>query len=281
MTTTTNAAHLPTNFVPGDYTYVDSFDQSADTYNGPSASIEEALKTMALRSALQASAGSAFGERISQCDHCGAHIRYVAVLRHEPTGDLVGFGHDCVFNRVGDLSQIEFRLQFLRTHAQNVRLHEERLAKRDRFVAAHPACALLVDYSGDNAFLASLARQLLQNGELSARQVECVERNAQQAAQRAERAAQPEQVLTPAPSGKQTITGEVVSTKIVDNAFNRYGTLKMLVLDDRQFKVWVTVPLSLNVERGDRVTFTCTLEVSDRDACFAFGKRPTKASVLS
>ncbi len=85
---------------------------------------------------------------------------------------------------------------------------------------------------------------------------------------------------TDAPSGKQVITGEILSTKFVDNAFN--GAIKMLVRDDRGFKVYGTRPTSLDgAQRGCRVTFSATLEVSKDDTTFAFFSRPTKGALLS
>ena len=58
-------------------------------------------------------------------------------------------------------------------------------------------------------------------------------------------------------------------------------TLKMLVQDDRGFRVWGSVPKSLgDAERESRITFTATVTASDRDAKFGFFKRPTKAAIL-
>ena len=37
-----------------------------------------------------------------RCDHCGARPRYVAVLRHLPTGQLLPVGETCLDNRFGD-----------------------------------------------------------------------------------------------------------------------------------------------------------------------------------
>ena len=86
----------------------------------------------------------------------------------------------------------------------------------------------------------------------------------------------------PAPEGKVEVTGEVLSTKWQENAYG--GTLKMLVKDDRGFKVWTSVPKSLFAEddfgKGVRVRFMVTLEQSKDDHSFAFGKRPTKARMI-
>jgi hypothetical protein len=84
----------------------------------------------------------------------------------------------------------------------------------------------------------------------------------------------------PAPEGRVVVTGTVVGLKWQDTDFGT--TLKWTVRDDRGFRVWSTVPSVLSdVERGDKVTFTVTLERSRDDASFAFGKRPSKAAILS
>jgi hypothetical protein len=67
----------------------------------------------------------------------------------------------------------------------------------------------------------------------------------------------------------------------------REATFKMLVLDDRGFKVWGTIPEALFGCRtlddlvNLRVTFTAKVEQSDRDEAFGFYSRPTKAEVIA
>jgi hypothetical protein len=288
MTTTRNAIHQPRNFDPTQYEYVNAFDNEAGSRLSPTGTLSDHMIEMIriraeMRALLRNSPTSAYArdERGSQCDHCGAHLRYVAVLRHT-SGDHIAVGETCLDNRVGMASQAAFRFQFIRTAAANERARQARLDAQAEFVAANPAVAMLVGYEGSNDFFVSLSEQLLRNGSLSERQVAAVERSvardAERAARDAERAAEPK---VPAPVGKQTVTGEVVGLKWHENDFG--GCLKMTVKDDRGFCVWVTVPAALSamqneLERGDRVTFSATLEQSDRDESFAFGKRPTKAA---
>ena len=99
------------------------------------------------------------------------------------------------------------------------------------------------------------------------------------------------------PTGKTTVTGVVVSIKAKETFYTYSGevTLKMLVESDEGYRVWGSVPRSLEggsdfrdgqyvavrgVEEGDTVTFTATLEPSDSDPLFGFFKRPTKAKIL-
>lgn len=106
----------------------------------------------------------------------------------------------------------------------------------------------------------------------------------------AARAAEPE--ATAVIEGRIAITGEVLTVKFQDNDYG--GAMKMLIRDDRGFKLWGTRPRSLDgdydpndrqrwipgAEKGDRVTFTATIERSGDDETFGFFKRPTKASII-
>lgn len=82
-----------------------------------------------------------------------------------------------------------------------------------------------------------------------------------------------------APEGRVEITGTVLSFKWQSSDYG--DVLKMLVQDDRGFRVWGSVPASLDdAERESRISFTATVSQSDRDTKFGFFKRPTKAVVL-
>lgn len=92
------------------------------------------------------------------------------------------------------------------------------------------------------------------------------------AAEKAEREAN----SNPAPEGKVEVIGEVVKLTVLETDFG--VTDKMIVAADGGYRVYVTVPSAIaDVEAGERVSFTATLTRSDRDADFAFGKRPSKA----
>lgn len=91
-------------------------------------------------------------------------------------------------------------------------------------------------------------------------------------------------------SGKQVITGEVISAKWKESQYGQ--SFKMLVKDERGFKVWGTVPtkimdsvvgegnpISGDDMKGVKVTFTATVTASYDDAQFGFYSRPTKAAI--
>lgn len=93
---------------------------------------------------------------------------------------------------------------------------------------------------------------------------------------------QREAARKPVETGTQIIEGIILTMKWQENTFAYHGSgsLKMLVADDRGFKVWGTCPSSLDADRGDRVRFTATVEASERDFDFGFFKRPRRAELV-
>lgn len=245
------------------------------------------------------------------CQHCGHRgLRYLAFFLHRPTGEILGVGQDCA-----EKLNLESRSQLQIRRFREARRREAKLAA---FTEAHPqVVAFLDEYrakveAGErraNDFLHSISFKLKKWGELSEKQVAAVERSIEREAEwAAEREAEEADEPDPAPAieGRIEITGKIVSSKYKDTQFG--SVLKMVVLDDRGFKVWGTQPDGLLAEapnpysddatasqagwiekgekwyrpadRGDRVRFTATVTRSDRDETFGFFKRPTKAEVI-
>ena len=142
---------------------------------------------------------------------------------------------------------------------------------------------------GSNSFADSLGNALADYGKLSPKQCAAVlkiidgniAKKAEWAAKSAAENADAEAIV----NGKQVITGEVITVKVQEGYYG--DTLKMLVRDDRGFKVWGTVPSALSdaayeaetTVNGSRVTFSATVEASEDDNKFGFYKRPTKAKL--
>ena len=147
--------------------------------------------------------------------------------------------------------------------------------------------------SDGNAFLTDLWAKAF-DYELSEKQIAAAAKVLQgdkdrEAARAAEKAA-----LSPVVEGKGTITGTIVSVKFKDSQFG--GAWKMIVLDDRNFKVWGSVPAAIFDQqreeaaegenpfiehiKGRKVSFNATIEASEDDKTFGFFKRPTKATLL-
>lgn len=264
--------HSPANLIPKDYQCVFTGDNQDDEGNHVPAPL--GLEEM-------------FTEELAhrgnwQCHHCGAAIRYYAILVHLPTGDTIVVGETCLvrFN----LSSPEF--QAMRKAASDARAEKRIRALVAEFLDIHPDLAWLdakplpAAYAG-NSFLADVARKLRQYGNLSTKQVEAVRKAVARINEPEEKE---EEVTTPVLTGKQIITGVVLTTRYVDSQYG--GNLKMLVRDDRGFKVWGSVPRSLTQDadgfysqlaHDTRVKFNATVEASNDDPSFGFFKRPTKA----
>lgn len=223
-----------------------------------------------------------------QCGHCGARLRYHAIMAHQPSRELIFVGEECLDNRFEDLTAGEFRA--LREAAKLNRERETKRGKLDALYAAHP---MLVEITylpnlpfpaGD--FLSDVAAKILRYADPSPRQVAAVERALTKAHERAaQREAQREQEqanATAAPSGRVAFSGRVAAVKEYDGD---YGvTVKMLVIvtmpGGGQWKAWGTVPRAIDgVERGQTVSLTATLTPRNDDPSFARYARPTGASV--
>lgn len=232
------------------------------------------------------------GSSSGQCGHCGAYIRYAALMVREDVREFIYVGQTCLDNRF-ELTQQDF--QRLRKEAK---LNAERASakeSRDKLLAEYPALARLDEFTNDygwndgkvyDAFIGDVAARFAKTGKLSEKQIEAVLKAIVRYDERQQRAAEREaqkQILIAqgirVPSGKVAIVGTVVSQKWQESDYG--STLKMVVRSDEGWAVWVTVPDAIfGVEDGERVSFSATVTPSDSDALFGFAKRPTKAKIL-
>lgn len=160
----------------------------------------------------------------------------------------------------------------------NTKMEEFIATERGSIVVAH------MRKNQWNNFYSDLLEKLEKFGKLSEGQMEAVERNMEKDNQRsAERDARIEREAamdkTPVPEGRQEIGGEVISSKWKDTPYGQ--SLKMLVLDDRGFKVYGSVPSAATdeVKTGVRISFIASVERSEDDEYFGFFKRPADHKV--
>ena len=149
-----------------------------------------------------------------------------------------------------------------------------------------------------NNFYSSLLHKFKRYGKLTMNQIVAVENSIKKDLEREQKRAQlqrEEDARFPnreeVPSARIKVTGEVQSLKLKDTPFGM--TFKMLVLDDRGFKVYGTVPsanadlfsetweLSQRAGKGMRVTFTATTKPSEDDKHFGFYSRPSGAELTN
>ena len=144
--------------------------------------------------------------------------------------------------------------------------------KRAAFLAANEGLEdALAALPGD--FGVSLRASLATKGTLTEKQVAAALRVAAEVTEREEKA-------TPVVEGRGVIAGIVRSVKTVDTDFGT--TFKMIVEDDRGFRLYGTVPNAIldDVEAGSRVEFTARAEASKNDPAFGFYSRPSKARLV-
>ena len=297
--TTRTDVHRPVEMDPADYEYIFAADTNTPWALGLNSTDEGRLFLRELANLDPATADRGY----HQCHHCGARLRYVAWLRHLPTGYTIVVGETCLDNRFALQSKADF--DRLRKAAQL-----DREAQRIK-TAAREFCDALIDSE-----MAPVGEALDRETDLLARfdfdpegyafrtisdirrkvwdrygnatpgQVRLVDRLVQEntgemarkARVAAERAAE---VKVPAPSGRQEFSGVVVSRKWKDSDYG--GAYKLTVKVETTggiFLVWVSEPSKVETSRGDIVSLKATLTPSDRDPAFAFGKRPSNLTVI-
>lgn len=163
----------------------------------------------------------------------------------------------------------------------------------ERAEAVYPILAGWLESISEDNFMLDLWTKAF-DYELTGKQIAAAAANLQRKIDRAEQRAAEKAALSEVQVGKQTITGTIVTVKYQDSQYG--GSWKMLVLDDRNFKVWGTVPTAIFDQqrdeaaegenpfaehlKGRKVSFNAAVTASDDDKTFGFFKRPTKATLL-
>jgi hypothetical protein len=298
MTTRTDI-HRPssTDFDPQDYTYIAAFDLSwkPSIESAWTAAFRAAARTDLLADMLK-NQGATWAEHRNansrKCGHCGTRIQYAAIMLHNPTKEIIEVGETCLNGRF-NLSKIAFTN--LRKASAARRASSKNAEQRAAILEAHPE--LVAAMESDNSFIQDVMRRFKTKAELSEKQIAAVKTALVRDAERAEREAvwaTEAELAADAPTGKVTVTGEIVSTKWQETMYG--STQKMIVKTEAGWKLWVTVPSSIEPTQsftdfaegkaedkleGKTVTLTATVTPSNDDPKFAFGKRPTQAKLVS
>jgi hypothetical protein len=213
---------------------------------------------------------------LGKCTACGAHFVAGDVWVHRATGEHVHLGHQCAdkFHMLIDRSALELEMGRQRDAAARAIVRKQNDEERAAFLAKHPGLedALKVEHR----IIADIAARFVDFRSLSEKQVALVFKLADEV-----RNPKPEEQErnVPAPEGRVTFRGKVVSTKAYDSDFGT--TLKMTVkveTPDGTWLAWGTVPAfildsSKGPVRGCEVEVTATLK-RGRDPHFAMMKRP-------
>jgi hypothetical protein len=282
MTTRTDI-HRPVEMDPSDYEYLYAFDNKAPGHLvGVDMSWWHSITNF----------DPAMQERgTSQCHHCGARIRYVALMRHVPTGYAIAIGETCLDNRFELATKAEFDRLRKAAALDRAKMRIKTAAaeflteQNDTIAKAMDRETDLAEAFGLSAYglrtVDDIRAKLWKYGNLSGAQLALVERLIAEvpvrAAQAAERAAE---VQVAAPTGRVTFSGVIVKQEGRDTEWGYVVKLTVKVTTpDGIYLVWVTKPSKVTCEKGDTITMTATLTRGNTEH-FAFGKRPSAASVV-
>lgn len=213
-----------------------------------------------------------------RCDHCGHRARRFVMFLHHPSQKIVSVGWQCsVKLSLDNRTQLQMKKQG-EAHRRQALVTAWRAESDDNEAAWKFLSETVESGNYGGGFYFDLLHKLNRYGSLSEKQVAAVLRSRDRDAEFAAKREAEKATASPVITGRVDITGEIVSLKWKDSDFG--GSMKMLVRDDRGFKVWGTQPASLgNAEKGDRVTFTASVETSRDDETFGFFKRPTGAVI--
>ena len=248
-------------------------------------------------------AGWKFGAgSTSQCGHCGAAIRYSAIMLRRDVKEFIIIGETCLGNRF-PLSKAQFSAlrKTMKTDRERVIVSE----CRDALVAAHPVLSRLDELvvASSSNFLWSVRDQLNRRGVLSDKQIAAVVRAAeridQQAVRKADWAARDDALRASgvnAPEGKGVkVQGTVLTRK---NVISDYGDREVMMVQHADgWKVWSTVPASIlpqyirgidgneividGAEVGDVIEFTADLAHFPDSNLISKATRPRAASIIT
>ena len=229
----------------------------------------------------------ALGGGPGKCTVCGACYIYGDAWIHKPTGDVVFLGHDCAqkYSLLADRSEHELALGRLRQAAATACLRAAKADQRAAFLLEHPG--LEAALQGDHRILRDLASKFVEFTSLSEKQIALA---LKLKAELDNPKPVEVEVNVPAPVGKQTFRGTVVSTRAYDGDWGvsyrmtvkvttpagvwlAWGTAPTYILDQIREHGMSTEHGVLHGLRGCEVEITAMLQ-KGRDAHFALMKRP-------
>ncbi len=238
---------------------------------------------------------SAFGDT-GKCSICGAAFIRGDVWRHK-SGEYIHVGHTCAdkYDLLADTTDFDARLDSLKRRTAAARIAEQSATERAEFLATVPG--LEDALKADHPIVKDMAAKLKQWRSLSDKQVALVFKLAHEVAN-----PKPAEQHVPAPEGRVTVRGVVVSAK-AQEGYHGQPEVKMtvkVITDAGSWLAWGTMPQCLHDAvweqtegfqpkfagectgdklRGQTVEFTATLS-RGRDPHFALFKRPSKARIV-
>ncbi len=288
MSGTRTDPHRPGAIIPTDYEYLFSYERPAMQYGYPGYFGPWGIGFVAGLRAFNEKAANWFSRRPGHCDVCGARFGHGDVWLHRPTSVHINVGHNCAekYEMLADRAEWEAwhraekdrRAVAIkeRKHAaerDQRRIDHAEILARLEALAAHPNASEFA-----RSFATHTATSLVDKGwPLSEKQLALV------AKLEAEATAPPKppEVHVPAPEGRVTFTGTVVSIKDHESDWGScYKATVKVETPDGSWLVWLTLPSGLGAQdRGAIIKVTATL-TPGREAFFAFGKRPVLKEIV-
>ena len=283
--------HRPSAIIPADYEFV------AHDYYGPYADEMMGSERVIFQRHRARTGGSySTHEHGGSCHVCGASALFVARFYHAKTNSYIVTGEDCAEKMdMGDARA--FRVFRDKVTGQREAIAGKRKAQASLEAAGLGAAwGLFVDPQSNTSDAAAIVRdivlKLVRYGSISEKQQAFVAKllkqiEARQPSKReqwdAQRAAETAAALpVPVTDKRIAIEGVVLTVREPDDSA-RFPAWKMLVQHTDGWKVWGSVPSSLNIDqlKGARIRFEAAVQVSDKDPKFGFYSRPTKSEVLA
>ncbi len=228
-----------------------------------------------------------------KCSICGAAFAHGDIWQHEPTGELIHVGHTCAdkYEMLAERGDFDARYESHKARTAAVRLGEIHATERAEFLDAHPGLAAAL--ATDHGIVKDIAAKFQQYRSISDAQIALVVKLAKEASE-----PKAEEAHVPAPEGRVTFRGVIVSAKSQDGfaGGTSYRMTVKISTPDGTWLAWGTVPQGLfdeareKLEGGDKgylhalrgceVELTATLK-RGRDAHFALAKCPKKARIVT
>lgn len=279
MKTKRTDPHLPGTIIPADYTFELSF------WYG-TAEVPEGYGLEDLACLVEQY--PRFRDVDHRCDVCGAHFAYGGAFVYRPTGQTILVGRDCAhkYAMLIDFSRFDAVKEHGKQMTARALTRRRNQQRREAFFDANPGLreALACGHRITN----DLSDKLTQYHSLSTAQMNL----AFKLHSETYCPARPSETNIPAPTGRGTVRGTVVSVKEHRTDFG--DTWKMtvkVVTDAGTWLCWSTVPSAILVAnraagrdvyglKGCEVEFTATLQPG-REKHFAFAKRPTGGEIIT
>lgn len=291
MTTTIrNDVHRPSEIIPTNYEFVDSYQLfisfgTLDCQDG----MEGFEDTDVLHQDGPWFNGEPHGDPL-KCDVCGTNHRAGGVFFHQPSGEFIKMGRDCAdkYHLIANWRKLDGQKKNSADMRAKVRLRLKAKAELRKFVAATPA-DVLAALRGDHYITKDIRGKVIRFARLgkdvrplSEKQQALVLKLAAQMEKRDEEA----KVAAPISDKRQQIEGVIVSVKL-----NEWDNLRMTIKVTTDAGVWLangTCPSGLGsgLELGDSglrgctVRFMAKMDRAGSDEHFAFFSRPTKAELV-